>query len=83
MHVEGLGKDKQAVFAKLPKIKQFITCWNYQLEDTLHNLNYNLYTLLAGLYLLSNEMHWNIINNVSWTPQAETVYFCADKQSYI
>lgn len=73
MHVEGLSKDKQAVFAKLHKIKQFITCWNYQLEDTLHNLGYNLYTLLAGLYLLSSEVHWNIISSASWKWQAETM----------
>lgn len=66
MHVEGLGKDKQAFFAKLHKIKQFITCWNYQLQDTLHNLDYYLYMLLAKLYLLSSEVYWNIINNVSW-----------------
>lgn len=61
------------MFAKLYKIKQFITCWNYQLQDTLHNLDYNLYMLLAGLYLLSSEAHWNIINNVSWKWQAETM----------
>ena len=57
MHVEGLGEDKQAVFARLQKIKQFITCWNYQLEDTLRSLDYNVYTLLAGLYLLSSEVY--------------------------
>lgn len=57
VHVEGLGKDKQAIFAKLHKIKQFITCWNYQLEDTLHNLDYNLSMLSSGLNLLSSEVY--------------------------
>lgn len=73
VRMEGLGRDKQTVFARLHKIRQFSTCWNYQLEDTLHNLDCNLYTFLAGIYLLSSEVRWNIINSASWEWQAETM----------